>query len=142
MHHFFLIYSPCKMKAIFKKCVLLYLGILFFLSSLLPNFTEQLQKLPSLLNHYAHHQADHEVSDFATFLFLHYSDQSAHKSEENHEDLPLFQMSNFTTLLILQEMPIFVFIAQDITQVVHQQFLDQTYSFTCIGGIFQPPRLA
>jgi hypothetical protein len=130
------------MKAIFKKCVLLYLGILFFLSSLLPNFTEQLQKLPSLLNHYAHHQAEHEVSDFASFLFLHYGDQSAHKSEENHEDLPLFQMSNFATLLIMQELPVFAFIPQDITQVPHQHFLDQTYSFTRIGGIFQPPRLA
>ena len=141
MPHFFLIYSPCKMRSIFKKCVLLYLGILFFLSSLLPNFTEQLAKLPSLFNHYAHHQADHEVSDFASFLLLHYSDESAHKSEENHEDLPLFQMSNFNTLLILQELPVFAFITQDITQVVHQQLLDQTYSFAPVGGIFQPPRV-
>jgi hypothetical protein len=130
------------MKQFFKQCVLLYLGILFFLSSLLPNFTEQLQKLPSLLKHYAHHQAEHDSGDFASFLFLHYSDQSAHKSEEDHEDLPLFQMSNVVTLLIMQELPVFAFIAQDITQIAHQHFLDQTYSFTRIGGIFQPPRLA
>jgi len=78
----------------------------------------------------------------SSFLFLHYSDQSAHKSEEDHEDLPLFQMSNVVTLLIMQELPVFAFIAQDITQIAHQHFLDQTYSFTRIGGIFQPPRLA
>lgn len=129
------------MSSILKKYVIFYLGILFFLSSLLPNFTEQLQKLPSLVNHYAQHQATDEASSFVSFILLHYSDQSEHKSEENHEDLPLFQMSNFTTLLILQELPVFSFIAQDIAQVYTHQFLDQTYSFKRIGGIFQPPRL-
>lgn len=112
------------------------------MSSLLPGFTEQLNKLPSLVHHYRHHVAEHDTANFSEFIAEHYGDATDHKHAENHEDLPLFHMNGSLVLVMAHAFPTIGVVAPLATQIEHDTFKSQCYSFQKLGGIFQPPRLA
>jgi hypothetical protein len=129
-------------NGLFKKWMFLFLGIMFLVSSLMPGFTEQLNKLPSLVNHYRHHVEEHDTTNFAEFISIHYGDDATHRNEEDHGDLPLYQISGSVMLVMVQEFPIFNLDIAVTSAVTNTSYKDQSYSFKKVGGIFQPPRLA
>lgn len=106
----------------------------------MPGFTEQLNKLPSLVNHYRHHVLEHDTASFAEFIELHYGDGSVHKTEENHQDLPLYQVSSTILLVIVQEFPSYNVEAPTAAFIEHAVFRHKLYAFNSPKGIFQPPR--
>lgn len=120
----------------------LFLGAMFLVSSLMPGFTEQLNKLPSLVNHYRHHVEEHDTTSFAEFISIHYGDNSSHRNEEDHGDLPFYQISGTVMLVLVQEFPIVNLELASNPAIEHTSYKDQSYSFKKSGGIFQPPRLA
>lgn len=124
----------------FKKWGLLLLGITFLISSLLPGFSEQLNKLPSLVNHYRHHVEEHNTISFAEFIELHYGDNSSHKQEENHQDLPLYHVNGTFLIVMFQELPVNIFEVPELTFIEHTAYKQELYSFLNPGYIFQPPR--
>jgi hypothetical protein len=129
-------------KSGFKKWGFLLLGTLFLISSLLPGFTEQLNKLPSLVNHYRHHVEEHDTASFSEFIALHYGDDSNHKTEENHQDLPLYHVSGTTLIVMFQEFPANIGPVPELTFIEHTPYKQELYSSLNPGTIFQPPRLA
>lgn len=129
-------------KSSFKKWGFLLLGTLFLISSLLPGFAEQLNKLPSLVNHYRHHVEEHDTAGFSEFIALHYGDDSNHKNEENHQDLPLYHVSGTTLIVMFQEFSANIVPVPELTFVEFTAYKQELYSFSIPGTIFQPPRLA
>ncbi len=129
-------------KGLFKKWAFLFLGAMFLLSSLMPGFTEQLNKLPSLVNHYVHHVEEHDTAGFAEFIAIHYGDDATHRNEEDHGDLPLYQISGSVALVLVQEFPVINLEITSHAKLEHTSYKDQSYSFEKLGGIFQPPRMA
>jgi hypothetical protein len=124
----------------FKKWGFLLLGTLFLMSSLLPGFSEQLNKLPALVNHYRHHVVEHDTASIGEFIELHYSQQSTHKTEEDHESLPLYHVNATYLLVVVQELPAFTLTAPENIFIEHADFKHDLYSFQNPGSIFQPPR--
>lgn len=114
---------------------------MLFVGSLLPGFSAQLNKLPSLVNHYRHHVEDHGQISITEFIAMHYTDNSSHKEEENHEDLPFFQMSTTSLVAVAHA---FEVLHPSLPAVFHIEagfYKPNHYSFQNFGGIFQPPRL-
>ncbi|MCG9881233.1 MAG: hypothetical protein MH472_11605 [Bacteroidia bacterium] len=126
----------------FKKYIFFNLGVLFLLSSLLPGFTEQLNKIPHLVGHYLHHQQEHEEGDFISFLFMHYGDASHHKNEENHDDLPLFQALGSGLIFIHSDFSEYCFFSQGSARTELLLHKENSYFFETCGGVFQPPKNA
>lgn len=108
----------------------------------MPGFTEQLNKIPHLVGHYLHHQQEHEEGNFLSFLFLHYGDSSHHKNEENHDDLPLFQVIGSGNIFLHSDFPEFCFISQGSSQLERIAYTENSYCFESCGGVFQPPKTA
>lgn len=123
-----------------KKWAFLLFGAFFLLSSLLPGFTEQLNKLPSLVHHYRHHVIVHNTVNFSEFIEEHYGKDNDHKHAENHDDLPLFHINGSVVLVLVQEFTSFTLQAPMPLIIEHPSFECQAYSFQKLGGIFQPPR--
>lgn len=71
------------------KAISVFLGLIFFLGSLLPEFDfKELGQLDELYEHFQVHskQAGGKLS-FEDFLLMHYSDKN-HDKNENHDQLP------------------------------------------------------
>lgn len=114
----------------------------FLLSSLLPGFGAEFQKIPSLVNHYQHHLEDHETTGFLDFLVLHYDSESNHNKTESHEDLPLFQGASSVFYAIPHE-PFSANISPLASAVVSNKVLiENHYAYAPIGSLFQPPKKA
>ncbi len=124
----------------FKKWAFMVLGTLFLISSFLPGFNEQLNKLPSLVNHYRHHLAEEGFITVADFIDMHYSEGSLHKGEEDHQDLPLYQNSVNVLHVLVEELPVYNIETPIVGEHEHACFKHAFYSFNNPSGIFQPPR--
>lgn len=126
-------------KKLRRKVVYVLAGF-FLLNSLLPGFGTELQKLPSLVNHYQHHLEDHEAVGFLDFLALHYDSESEHSKSESHEDLPLFQGVSAAFHAITQEL--FVFKSNTLFAFGsnYQSLEENHYAYTPVGSLFQPPK--
>jgi hypothetical protein len=127
----------------FKKYSLIVLIILLGLNSLKPDLFEQLSRLPYLIGHFKHHTIDEKQNiDFISFLEMHYDEDSKHKSEENHDDLPLFThcFSHYHILVIEELQALGFHTLSDVPKPVDTYRFH--YSFTKLSAIFQPPRIA
>jgi len=124
----------------FKKWAFMVLGTLFLISSFLPGFNEQLNKLPSLVNHYRHHLAEEGDITVSDFIAMHYSEGSMHKGEEDHQDLPLYQNSVNVLHVLVEELPVYKIETPIVGKHEHACFKHDFYSFNKSSGIFQPPR--
>jgi hypothetical protein len=125
-----------------KMVAFSFVGSLFLLSSLMPGFSEQVNKLPSLVNHYRHHLEEHGTVSISEFISLHYSDDSRHKQEEDHQDLPLFQISPSNIVALQQDFYVFQLEAPVAAPIELARVKHNLYSFRKPGGIFQPPKFA
>ncbi len=115
---------------------------MLFIGSLLPGFSNQLNKLPSLVNHYKHHVEEHGDISISEFISLHYIDDSAHKEEEDHQDLPFFQMSTTSLVAVSHEFEIVHPSLPALNTFELGFYKPNHYSFQDSESIFQPPRLA
>lgn len=130
------------MKAITKNIAVYFLLVLFLGNAVKVDFFEQLEKIPQLIGHYKHHVIDEgEQISFYDFLVLHYDENSKHKQEEEHSNLPLYShcFSHCLTVLVTSlAQPEF---AQYFTlETLHTPF-NFNYIFIGTSGIFQPPKL-
>jgi hypothetical protein len=125
----------------FKKWGFLLLGTLFLISSLLPGFAEQLNKLPFLVNHYRHHVEEHDTASFSEFITLHYGEDPTHRNEENHQDLPLYHVSGTVLIIMLQKFTSSIVEVPELAFVEFTAHKQQLYASLNPGTIFQPPRL-
>ena len=114
---------------------------MLFVGSLLPGFSNQLNKLPSLVNHYKHHVEEHGDITISTFIALHYNENSSHRSEENHQDLPFFQMSTTSLVAVSHEFEMVHPVLPTINAFEIGYYKPNHYSFQDCGSIFQPPRV-
>lgn len=104
----------------------------------------ELHKIPSLVNHYFHHLNEDTASaelSFVDFLEMHYGDSSAHRNEENHEDLPLFHACCATVFFVAEEVIDMVYGETNHKRTFFPLYAID-YSYSAGKGIFQPPRLA
>lgn len=115
--------------------------MLLFCGSLIPAFYSQLNSLPALAGHYRHHIEEHGAVTVFDFLAIHYgSDASQHNREEDHRDLPFFQLSHTSLVVIDHEPQQLVMV--NVPSIEHDpvEHLVTNYAYAYVGGIFQPPK--
>jgi hypothetical protein len=99
----------------------------------------ELNKIPSLIQHYNHHKTEHaEVISFVDFLALHYGN-STHNKEEDHGDLPFFD-SLCTCLLFVHTVQQQVYFASTFIVPLVSFELSNNYHLLHHESIFQPPK--
>lgn len=110
------------------------------LSGFLPEQSvAELNKLPSLVQHYFHHQQEHDAGiSVIDFIAMHYG-ESEHTKEENHEDLPLFH-SLCTCLLFVHVSDNQLFQPLVFAQAITHADFQDAYFFLSHRAIFQPPK--
>ncbi|MCA0428828.1 MAG: hypothetical protein LCH37_15435 [Bacteroidetes bacterium] len=124
-----------------RRACLFLLLILFGLNSLKPDLFEQLQRIPNLISHYKHHTLEEkEQLSFLSFLKIHYIDDTSHKEEENHEELPLFSscFSHYHVLVVQEQMD-WAFSTR-VEPIEHTDTYRFHYSYSASVSIFQPPK--
>lgn len=99
----------------------------------------ELNKVPTLVQHYFHHtREEKQILSFTEFMLMHYGD-SEHKNQENHEDLPLFSHSCGCHLFVHEEMvtsePLL-----SLSQTIQGTHITGDYFLIQAKGIFQPPK--
>lgn len=123
-----------------KRFFTYLLGIHFLLSGFLPEQSlHELNKIPTLVQHYFHHtRVEKETISFTEFMLMHYGD-SEHKKQENHEDLPLYNHTCGCHLFVHEEIitsePV---LSQEKT--IQRNHLAGEYFLIQAKGIFQPPK--
>lgn len=133
------IFAVVFMRAL-RQYTALFMALFMGLSSTLPDFHDQLGKVASLIKHYRHHTVDEKQSiGFLSFLKMHYDENSEHRRQEHHEDLPLYNHCCDCHSYLVQECsglchvikskPIGLFAS------CHQALLNADK-----GSVFQPPR--
>jgi hypothetical protein len=125
-----------------KKACIYFSGLFLLLSAIFPGGVNELRKLPVLIQHYAEHRtAAKDNLGFWEFLAMHYDDQSNHRAENKHDELPLCNHSTHAVQYAIT----------DIYEVVNALHLSQCielvsdipnhYCLLLRQTIFQPPRL-
>lgn len=117
--------------------------LLLFCGSLIPAFHSQLSSLPALAGHYRHHVEEHGPVTVIDFLAMHYgADARQHNQEEDHRDLPFFQLSH-TSLVVIDHEPQQLALIQG-PAIEHEPAVHAVSAYACayVGGIFQPPKAA
>ncbi|MES2780685.1 MAG: hypothetical protein V4651_12395 [Bacteroidota bacterium] len=101
----------------------------------------ELHKIPALIHHYKHHQETpgHGQLSFSDFLAMHYNQNSAHKQEEDHEDLPLFHTCCVNILFVSETIQI-VLNATISEPSLQPKEVKNEYNYSLHHTIFQPPR--
>ena len=127
-----------------RKTVIYIMVVFALFSAILPGqgMTELL-KVPTLIEHYRHHIQDHdgEQLSFASFLWMHYGDSSSHKTEESHDDLPLFHQCCVCQFYIAEEF--FEFNQTPHTlSISHPKLTSNAYFHKPYNAVFQPPRFS
>lgn len=138
------------------------IGILIFQLLVNPTITEELLKLPSLLEHYYHHNhyhsnggehehsgdlEFHEEMNLMSFFDSHYGATAMEHSENNHDELPFKNSSN--NRIEQLSIQLFAFepnqieiqcFAENETErpVAYSAFLKSNY----LQNIWQPPKLS
>jgi hypothetical protein len=138
------------------------IGILIFQLLVNPTITEELLKLPSLMEHYYHHNhhhshhdehehwgnlESHEEMNLMSFLDAHYGATSIDHSEDSHNELPFKNSSN--NRIEQQSIHLFVFeqnnfeiqyFAENETKqpLGYASFLTSNY----LQNIWQPPKIS
>ena len=74
-----------------KRVLIFLVATVIFFESLLPNGfgISQVSRIGELYDHYLVHK--HEGINLSTFLWMHYSSDSVHKSNKEHKNLPSFE---------------------------------------------------
>lgn len=99
----------------------------------------ELNKIPSLIQHYNHHKTEHaEAISFVDFLKLHYGN-SAHNQEEDHGDLPFFD-SLCACLLFVHSVQQQITFTALFTSPLASIELTNNYHLLHHEAIFQPPK--
>ncbi len=127
----------CNMKAIS-----IFLGLIFFLGSLLPKFDlDELGQIDELYEHYQIHakQSNGDLS-FEDFLVMHYSDKN-HDKSENHDQLPFHNHDcNLNITLALNPEISFSFKSLP-SDKLHVSFYESVNYSEYSASIWQPPKL-
>lgn len=131
-----------NLKKMLRHILHAFTVMILFCGALMPGFSNQLNKLPSLVEHYRHHLEHEGYATITEFIYLHYGESSSHKTAEDHQDLPFFQMSHTSLVALTHEFAAYELQAPDAPKP-HEGFYPQVfYFYNEAGGIFQPPRLA
>ncbi len=128
-----------------RRLIAIYLTALFLFSALVPvRVQEELAKLPSLLEHYDEHLVQTPDLTFPAFLKLHYGEEAAkHHSDHDHSGLPGKDTCGHLHAPSMALLPIAAVSSQPIPATAPDRsvFSDQSYSFSLLNDIWQPPRV-
>jgi hypothetical protein len=127
-----------------RKSAIYIMALFTLCTAILPGQgMAELQKIPMLIGHYQHHLEEHDGDQlsFTSFLWMHYGDSSKHKTEESHEDLPLYHQCCACQFFIGEERLEFLAIGRSETPS-HSEHLSDTYFHQSFSVIFQPPRFS
>jgi hypothetical protein len=129
------------LKRIARNIILVFVSALMTISAMKPDFCEQLCRLPVLIHHYQQHQAEEEGKlSFIAFLQMHYNEDSSHKDEEDHGDLPLFNhCCCYQVIIVPDAIQTPGSLALFSTDAGFQPLIED-YHFSPATTIFQPPR--
>jgi hypothetical protein len=74
-----------------KRSIIFFVAVVIFFESLLPNGLgiSQVSRIGELYHHYLQHKQEGISLD--TFLWMHYSSDSGHKTNKEHKNLPSFE---------------------------------------------------
>ncbi len=128
----------------FRKPIICTMALFTLFSAVLPGQgIAELQKVPMLIEHYQHHIQEHDGAQlsFTDFLWMHYSNSSSHKTEESHEDLPLYHQCCACQFFIAEERLEFVAVGRSETPAPTEHLPDK-YFHQPYSAIFQPPRFS
>ncbi len=124
------------------KAISIFLGLIFFLGSLLPKFDfEELGQIDELYEHFnAHVKQSKGTMSFEDFIVMHYADKN-HDHDENHDQLPFHHHDcNLTITLALNPEISYSFKPLPIDKLktpFYQSVICPEYA----GSIWQPPKL-
>lgn len=125
------------------KAISIFLGLVFFLGSLLPKFDlEELGQVDELYEHYLSHvQLSNGNLSFGNFLSMHYSNQE-HDTEENHERLPFHhhECNVAITCAMLPEI-LYSFHTTPLSDKLPIPVYEQVNYSEYAASIWQPPKL-
>jgi len=126
-----------------RKLLALGFAFLFLLGSLLPrsNFRE-LEKIPSMINHFEHHKKVFDKNlTFAAFLLLHFSPGTDHNEPSHQTELPL---QNGIVASFAFTLPQHFSLAASLSEMAIQHFkpFSASYQFQYTSAWFQPPQVA
>lgn len=127
-----------------KKVISLLFATLFFLSSLISGQgISELNKISALVEHYKHHQEEHNGAElsFANFLWMHYDENSNHKNEENHDGLPLFHHCT-SIVFFINETSSSISFKEEFDIISFNRHLTNLYEYNNCHSIFQPPKFS
>lgn len=110
-------------------------------SAIMPGGFEELFKLPSLVGHYTEHKMESKNLSFADFLLMHYNDNSNHRDEENHEDLPLFHTCCSVVIFFVTENVLHQLKSIVEAPILPATYIPSHYEYNFHHTVFQPPRL-
>ena len=128
-----------------KNTIANFLLVLFLFSALVPaQAKEELAKLPDLIDHYKVHQAAVPNTSFFQFWRMHYSEAFAqHQADHDHSKLPGKAHCNHlhaTMLVACQNLPDFLPVRPTSDGTALPIYEDQSYQFSLLMDIWQPPR--
>jgi hypothetical protein len=88
---FFLSFRNLTFASMIKRSSIFLVAAVIFFESLLPNGLgiSQVSRIGELYHHYLEHKQ--EGTSLGTFLWMHYSSDSGHKTNKEHKNLPSFE---------------------------------------------------
>jgi len=128
-----------------KKATATTLLILFLFSTFVPvQIKEELAKLPDLLEHYMEHKTETPGLSFFRFCKMHYGEDFAqHQDAHDHSGLPMkhhCENAHAAPLALLPPQVIQILPQPEFSKNNAPIFTDQTYQFSLLQDIWQPPR--
>lgn len=141
---FFLSHSKLTFAEMKKKCSIFLVATVIFFESLLPNGLgiSQVSRFGELYHHYLEHKQ--EGTSLGTFLWMHYSSDSGHKTNKEHKNLPSFESQisflAFVPLISLsmdsnfKENAVFI-------EVLNSLEYSNLYRFQYLKSLLNPPQL-
>ncbi len=125
-----------------KKASIYFSGLFLLLSAILPGGVNELRKLPFLIQHYAEHRtASKDALAFWDFIAMHYDDQSTHRSENKHDELPLCNHGSHVIQYVITDNLEGIYLLHQGKCIELATDIPNHYRLLLRQVIFQPPRL-
>jgi hypothetical protein len=128
------------MKATLRKAFLFLQISIFLCNRTIPDFLDQINKLPVLIAHFHHHQTERTGLGFIEFISMHYQDDEA-TDDHDHHDLPWYQTCMCQHVMLSLHFLLLDDHAHDHLNKLELQPYKNLYQHTLASGIFQPPRV-
>ena len=127
-----------------RNYAILILSLIVFSESLFPEGSEELAKVPALIQHYRQHKIFNPSLDFSAFLALHYDNPEHHQSNHSeHDQLPCSHHASCTQCNCA-----FIVFGHPLWSVIQHVILEQAATpyhapaeFKICTNIWQPPRI-